>query len=63
MKTIAVLAVIAFLSVSFSSSFSPAYSAAFGAMSGKGDFATKSYNNASKEKKAKGEKTAKPKPQ
>jgi hypothetical protein len=45
-----VLALSAFLSVTVLSSFSPAYSAARGAMSGKGDFATKGYNQAAKQK-------------
>jgi hypothetical protein len=55
MKTIAVLAVSAFLSVTVLFSFSPvAYAAAAGAMSGKGDFATRGYRQAAKEKKAKG---------
>jgi|GraSoi2013_100cm_1033763.scaffolds.fasta_scaffold148151_1 hypothetical protein len=63
MKTIAVLALSAFLSVTIVSSFSPAYAAARGAMSGKGDFATKGYNQPAKEKKAKSTKMVKPKPQ
>jgi hypothetical protein len=55
MKTITVLALSAFLSVTVLSSFSSvAYAAAAGAMSGKGDFATRGYRQAAKEKKAKG---------
>jgi hypothetical protein len=54
MKTITVLAVSAFLSVTVLSSFAPvpAYAAAPGAMSGKSDFATRGYRQAAKEKKA-----------
>jgi hypothetical protein len=63
MKTIAVLAVSAFLSMTIASSFSPVYAAAPGAMSGKGDWATRGYNKAAKAKGMKGAKTAKPKPQ
>jgi hypothetical protein len=58
MKTITSLAVSAFLSVTILSSFSPAYAAAPGAMSGKGDYATRGYNQAAKQKKAKGAKMA-----
>jgi hypothetical protein len=59
MKTITVLAVSAFLSVTVLSSFSSvAYAAAAGAMSGKGDYATRGYNQAAKQKKVKGAKTA-----
>jgi hypothetical protein len=58
MKTITVLAVSAFLGVTVLSSFSPAYAAAPGAMSGKGDYATRGYNQAAKQKKAKGAKMA-----
>ena len=54
MKTITVLAVSAFLSVTVLSSFTPVYAAAPGAMSGKSDFATRGYRQAAKEKKAKG---------
>ncbi len=55
MKTITVLALSAFLSVTVLSSFSPvAYAAAPGAMSGKGDYATRGYRQAAKQKKAKG---------
>jgi hypothetical protein len=50
MKTIIVLALSAFLSVTVVSSFSPAYAAAPGAMSGKGDWATRGYNQAAKQK-------------
>jgi hypothetical protein len=63
MKTIAVLAASAFLSVTVLSSFSVAYAAAPGAMSGKGDYATKGYKQATKQKKAQGTKMPKPKPQ
>jgi hypothetical protein len=56
MKTITVLAISAFLSVTIVSSFSPAYAAARGAMSGKGDWATQGYNQAAKEKQVKGAK-------
>ena len=63
MKTIAVLAVSAFLCVTLASSFSPAYAAARGAMSGKGDWATSGYKKAAKETGTKGAKTVKPKPQ
>ena len=63
MKTITVLAVSAFLSVTTLASFSPAYAAAPGAMSGKGDYATRGYNQAAKQKKAKGAKTVLPKQQ
>ena len=64
MKTIVVLAISAFLSVMVLSSFSPAYAAAPGAMSGKGDYATRGYNQAAKQKAmAKGAKTVKPKQQ
>jgi hypothetical protein len=59
MKTITVLAVSAFFSVAVLSSFSPvAYAAAPGAMSGKGDYATRGYSQAAKQKKMKGAKTA-----
>jgi hypothetical protein len=54
MKTITVLAVSAFLSVTTLSSFAPAYAAAAGAMSGKGDYATRGYRQLAKQKKAKG---------
>jgi hypothetical protein len=56
MKTITVLAVSAFLSVAVLSSFAPApaYAAAPGAMSGKGDYATRGYRQLAKQKKAKG---------
>ena len=56
MKTITVLAVSAFLSVTSLSSFTPApaYAAAPGAMSGKSDFATRGYRQAAKEKKVRG---------
>jgi hypothetical protein len=63
MKTITVLAVSAFVSVTTLSSFSPAYAAAPGAMSGKSDYATRGYNQAAKQKKTKGAKTATPKQQ
>ena len=60
MKTITVLAISAFLSVTIASSFSSAYAAAFGAMSGKSDFATRGYNQGTKQKAAvKGAKTTK----
>jgi hypothetical protein len=49
--------------LTIAASFTPAYAAAGGAMSGKGDFATRGYNQAAKEKKVKGAKTVKPKPQ
>jgi hypothetical protein len=56
MKIITVLAVSAFLSVTVLSSFAPApaYAAAPGAMSGKGDYATRGYWQAAKEKKTRG---------
>jgi hypothetical protein len=63
MKTISVLALSAFLSVTVVSSFAPVYAAAPGAMSGKSDFATKGYKQAAKQKKAKGAKTVTPKQQ
>jgi len=63
MKTIAVLATSTFLSVTIPSSYSPAYAAAPGAMSGKADFATRGYNQAAKQKKAKGANTTAPKQQ
>jgi hypothetical protein len=63
MKTIAVIAASAFLVVTTPSSFSPAYAAAPGSMSGKSDYATRGYNQAPKQKKAKGAKTVTPKPQ
>ncbi len=64
MKTIILLAVSAFLGVTVISSFSPvAYAAAPGAMSGRGDYATRGYNQAAKQKKAKGAKTVAPKQQ
>ena len=63
MKTIAVLATSAFLSVTVVSSFSPVYAAAQGAMSGKSDWATKGYKQAAKPKKAQGAKTVTPKQQ
>jgi hypothetical protein len=63
MKTIVVLAVSAFLSVTILSSYSPSYAAAPGAMSGKGDWATKGYNQTAKQKKAKGANTTAPKQQ
>jgi hypothetical protein len=64
MKTIAVLAASAFLSVTVLSSFSAAYAAAPGAMSGKSDWATRGYNQAAKQKTtAKPSKVAKPKQQ
>jgi hypothetical protein len=64
MKTIAVLVASAFLSVTVLSSFSAAYAAAPGAMSGKGDWATRGYNRAAKQKMmAKPAKVAKPKQQ
>jgi hypothetical protein len=64
MKTIAVLAASAFLSVTVLSSFSPVYAAAPGAMSGKGDWATRGYNQAAKQKATvKRAKVAKPKQQ
>jgi hypothetical protein len=62
MKTIVVLAVSAFLSVTILSSYLAAYAAAPGAMSGKGDWATRGYNQAAKGK-AKGANTATPKQQ
>jgi hypothetical protein len=61
MKTIAVLAASAFLSVTVLSSFSAAYAAAPGAMSGKGDWATRGY--AKQKMMAKPAKMAKPKQQ
>jgi hypothetical protein len=64
MKVIVVLALSAFLSLG--SSFTSAYAAAPGAMSGKGDYATRGYNQGAKwkpEQMKKGPKTAKPKPQ
>ena len=63
MKALALGIVCAFLGLAFAPSSTPAYAAAFGAMSGKGDFGTGGYKSAAKEKKAKGAKTAKPKPQ
>jgi hypothetical protein len=63
MKTIAMIAASAFLVVTTLSSFSPAYAAAPGAMSGKGDWATRGYKQAAKQKKANGAKTVTPKPQ
>jgi hypothetical protein len=66
MKVIIALALSAFLSLAINLSFTPAYAAARGAMSGKGDFATRGYNQAAKEKQGqmkKGPKTAKPTPQ
>jgi hypothetical protein len=64
MKTIAVLAASAFLILTVLSSFSAAYAAAPGAMSGKGDWATRGYNQAAKQKMtAKRTKMPKPKPQ
>jgi hypothetical protein len=63
MKTIAVIAVSVFLGVTTLSSFSPAYAAAPGAMSGKGDYATRGYRQAAKQKNAKGTKTVMPKQQ
>ncbi|WMT78817.1 hypothetical protein [Bradyrhizobium sp. Ash2021] len=63
MRAITILALTAFLSLTIAASFTPAYAAAGGAMSGKGDFATRGYNQAAKEKKVKGAKTVKPKPQ
>jgi hypothetical protein len=39
------------------------YAASAGAMSGKGDYATRGYNKGAQEKKMKGAKTGKPKPQ
>jgi hypothetical protein len=63
MRAITILALTAFLSLTIAASFTPAYAAAAGAMSGKGDFATRGYNQAAKEKKVKGAKTVKPKPQ
>ena len=63
MKTTVVLAVSAFLCVTILSSY-VAYAAAPGAMSGKGDWATRGYNQAAKQKKAKGANmTAPPKKQ
>jgi hypothetical protein len=59
MKTIIVLALSAFLSVTVVSSFSPVYAAALGAMSGKSDWATRGYKQAAKQKKAKGAKMMK----
>ena len=63
MKSIAVIAASAFFAVTLLSSFSPAYAAAPGAMSGKSDYASRGYNQAPKQKKAKGAKTVTPKPQ
>jgi hypothetical protein len=64
MKTITVLAVSAFLSVTVLSSFSSvAYAAAPGAMSGKSDWASRGYNQPAKAKKAKGTKAVTPKQQ
>ncbi|HEV7603006.1 MAG TPA: hypothetical protein VGO49_22450 [Bradyrhizobium sp.] len=63
MKTITGFAVSAFLGATILSSFSPVYAAAPGAMSGKGDYATRGYNQAAKQKKAKGAKTVTPKQQ
>jgi hypothetical protein len=63
MKTISVLALSAFLSVTVVSAFAPVYAAAPGAMSGKSDWATKGYKQATKQKKAQGTKMPKPKPQ
>ena len=63
MKTIVVLALSAFLSVTILSSYSAAYAAAPGAMSGKGDWATRGYNQAAKQKKAKGANMTAPKQQ
>ena len=56
MKTITVLALSVFLVVTTLSAFSPApaYAAAPGAMSGKGDYATRGYRQLAKQKKAKG---------
>ena len=44
MRVITVLALTAFLSSTIGASFTPAYAAARGAMSGKGDYATRGYN-------------------
>jgi hypothetical protein len=63
MKTIIVLAVSAFLSVTILSSYSVTYAAAPGAMSGKGDYASRGYNQAAKQKKTKGANTTAPKQQ
>ncbi len=62
MKTITVLAISAFLSVTMVSSFAPAHAAAPGAMSGKSDYGTRGYRQAAKQK-AKGAKTVMPKQQ
>jgi hypothetical protein len=59
MKTIIVLALSAFLSVTVVSSFSPVYAAAPGAMSGKSDWATRGYKQAAKQKKPNGAKMMK----
>jgi basic membrane lipoprotein Med (substrate-binding protein (PBP1-ABC) superfamily) len=66
MRAISILALTAFLGLTIAASFTSAYAAAPGAMSGKGDFATRGYNQAAKEKQGqikKGPKTVKPKPQ
>ena len=63
MKTITVLALSAFLSVTVVFSFSSTYAAAPGAMSGKSDWATKGYKQAAKQKKANGAKVVTPKQQ
>jgi hypothetical protein len=63
MKTIVMLTLSAFLSVTVVSSFSPVYAAAPGAMSGKSDWATRGYKQAAKQKKAKGAKVVQPKQQ
>ena len=72
MRVLTVLALTAFLSSTIAASFTPAYAAAPGAMSGKGDWATRGYNQGAQYnqyrqgaqvKKMNGPKTVKPKPQ
>jgi hypothetical protein len=61
-KTIVAIILSVFLSATLASSFTPAFAAARGAMSGKGDYATKGYNQAAAKEKPKGAKMTK-KPQ
>ncbi|MGY3621526.1 hypothetical protein [Bradyrhizobium sp. USDA 10063] len=59
MKALISLIVLAFVVMVIASSETPSYAASFGAMSGKGDFGTKGYKQAAKEKAAKGTKAQK----
>ncbi|WP_407179023.1 hypothetical protein [Bradyrhizobium sp. STM 3562] len=59
MKLVVLLAIAALLGLTLASTTVPSYAAAPGAMSGKGDWATRGYNQAAKEKQMKSTKAKK----